>query len=421
MVGIILPGFCLRALNARKISVDVLDPLGRPIQAIMGVSGNTAVIEMASASGMWLLRDDELNPEKTTSYGTGQLIKRAFELGCRKILLGIGGSATVDGGIGMLEALGFTFRDQNGNSLPGTATSLSKVKQIVRPQMLPEDTEILVLCDVNNPLLGEMGSATVFAPQKGAGPEMVSRLEKGLEHWVTLLENITHKEIRSLEGAGAAGGIGCSLALLPNTQLVQGAGFILDLLGMDEHLSWADLVITGEGKIDRQSLAFKAPYALALKAKQAGKPVIALAGIAEYTQEQPFDAVFSILNRPLSLQEAMQQADILLAETASRIAAFLVSIHPELSRTNKIFSQIQKAIQENETDVAEGLLQTVNQEYTNYWFYKGMILKKQQRWSESINALLHAVEKDNGHLQAQAGIQMVRNILGFTNPHLLDP
>jgi glycerate 2-kinase len=330
---------------------------------------------------MRLLKEDELNPEITTTYGTGQLIKRAFELGCSKILLGIGGSATVDGGIGMLEALGFTFHDQEGNILPGTTISLPMIKQITYPPSLPKNAEILVLCDVINPLLGELGAASVFAPQKGAGPEMVMRLEKGLEHWVTLLETITQKEIRSLVGAGAAGGIGCGLALLPNAQLVQGAGFILDLLGIDKHLSWADLVITGEGKIDRQSLAYKAPYALALRAKHAGKPVIALAGTTEYSPEQPFDAVFSLVNRPVSLQQAMQEAGKLLTETATQIAAYTISIHPELFHINKLFSQIQEAIQENKTDEAEDLLQKVSPEYANYWFFKGMVRKKQQQWA----------------------------------------
>lgn len=410
-----------RALHARRITVQVSDPLGRPVEADIGVTGTLAIIEMASASGIRLLGDSEANPEQASSFGTGQLIRRAMELGCTRILLGVGGSATVDGGAGILEALGFRFLDAAGNTIPGRPSFLMEMKDIGIPENLPENTEILVLCDVKNQLLGDNGAARVFAPQKGADPGMVDRLEQGLVHWVSLLERLTGKDIRNMEGSGAAGGVGCGLQMVPDTRLVQGAEYIFDILGMEEHLQWADLVITGEGKIDNQSLAFKAPYALAVRAKKAGKPVIAIAGFHSITDELLFDGVFSIVNKPMSLHEAMSCARELTAETAEQLAGFTVQIHPGLAEMHRRFDSVRKSIQSNTLPEAEDMLASINPDLANYWYYKGMILKRQQKSSDALNAFRQALEIDKGHQPAKAASEMIRNILQFTNPHLLDP
>jgi glycerate kinase len=411
----------IEALGAGRYSAEVNDPLKRPVTCCFGVYGDMAVIEMASASGLKLLSGSERNPETASSFGTGQLIKRAIELGCKRILLGAGGSATVDGGIGILDALGFEFLDCNGKQLPGLASSLPDVTEIRGP--LPElpDIEIDVLCDVNNPLLGKDGAASVFGPQKGAGPEMVLRLERGLENWASVVEKITGSELRSLPGTGAAGGIACGLSLLKNTKLLKGSEFVFEMIGLEEKLKWADLVLTGEGRLDSQSLSDKAPYALSVKARQAGVPVIALAGSYEDSVAGSFDAVFSILNEPVTTGYAMQNAGALVFQTSLQIARFLLTTRPDLAAGNEILKEIQTAMRENQVIKAMELLGKLNSDSAAYWYYKGMALKKQQKWGDAMNAFLNALDLDASFDQARAGLEMTRSILSFTNPHLLDP
>jgi len=324
------------ALGAEVITIKVFDPLGRPVVASFGVAGKTAVIEMASASGLSLLSVNELNPEKTTTYGTGQLFKRALDLGCEKIILGVGGSATVDGGIGLLDALGFKFFDKQGTMLPGWATSLHAVHRVELPSEIKNNPEIIILCDVNNPLLGDNGAAKVFGPQKGADHEMIIRLEEGLKNWIGVLESISGKDLRDVKGMGAAGGISSALMAFFNATPIIGAEYIFDILNLDRHLDWADWVITGEGRIDAQSLALKAPIVLAARAKDAAKPVIALAGSIEGKIDQLYDAVFSIVKGPVSLEESMLNASDLVYFTARQIAGLLLRssfTNPHLSDT----------------------------------------------------------------------------------------
>lgn len=316
----------INALQAEKISVCVSDPLGRPITVTMGVHDRTAIIEMASASGLRLLAEPEMNPWKTSTFGTGQLIRHAADMGCNTILLGLGGSATVDGGIGMLGALGFTFVDDKGNILPALASSLSLISEVILPDVMIHDVEIILLNDVNNPLLGEDGSAHSFGPQKGADPEMVLHLEKGLENWIKVIEKMSGRNIRNLPGAGAAGGIACGLIGFLNARLIPGAEYIMDMLQMEKHLEWADLVITGEGRIDKQSVMNKAPYALARRAIAAGKPIIAWVGSFDPDAADTFDGVFSIINGPVSLNDAMEHARELVAESATQLAKLLYGL-----------------------------------------------------------------------------------------------
>lgn len=312
-----------RALNALPVKVMAEDPLGRSTEALYYRTDDMAIIEMAAASGLRLLTTIEADPWRATSAGTGTLIQHARKSGCSQILLGVGGSATVDGGIGMLGKLGFTFADIDGNQLPAIPASLQHVKQIVSPPDLDDFPKIRILCDVNNPLLGVSGAARVFGPQKGADPDCVRRLEAGLENWIQLLENPGRQSLQSVEGMGAAGGIASGLVALLGAEIKMGASTILDILQFESHLSWCDLVITGEGKADAQSLSLKAPVAVAERAKRAGKPVIAIAGEYDPHVKYPFNAVFSIASGPASLGHLMSNTPALLHSVSVQLAEIL--------------------------------------------------------------------------------------------------
>jgi glycerate 2-kinase len=318
-----------RALNAKVVETTVNDPLGRKVQSKFAKTGKTAIIEMADASGIKLLKTDELNPLKTSSFGTGQLINEALNSGCTEIFLGVGGSATVDGGMGMLEALGFQFFDEKGLELKGNVESLVYVAEIRKPH-LPSDVTIKIICDVDNPLLGENGAATVFGPQKGATHQMVTQLEKGLANWAEILECESGRELTNLKGAGAAGGIALPLVTFFHAEIVPGAFFVLSQLNFEKQVEWADLVITGEGKLDSQTLRNKAPMAVARAARKAGKPVIAIGGSVKKEISNAFDGVFSITPGPVSLEESMQHSAEMLFDLSFELAKLIHSVHGRL-------------------------------------------------------------------------------------------
>ena len=310
------------ALGAQTTVVKVFDPLQREIQSEYAMAGKTAIVEMADASGIKKMKPEELNPLKASSFGTGQLIKHAIDSGCDEILLGVGGSATVDGGSGMLEALGFQFLDSEGNQLPGNGANLKKVRKIIQSQNFRK-IKIQVISDVDNLLLGKNGAAEVFGPQKGATPEMVIKLENGLENWVSLLEYECGRNLKALKGAGAAGGIALPLMAFFNAEIVPGADFILKKLNFEEQVQWADIIITGEGKIDAQTLGDKAPVAVARMARKHRKPVIAIGGSIEKEASEGFDAMFSFINRPISLHDSMMESEKLLFEFSFELARLL--------------------------------------------------------------------------------------------------
>lgn len=318
----------IRALSANRETERVKDPLGRETGAFFGVRGETAVMEMASASGIRLLSAGERDPEAASTYGTGQLMRAALNKGCTRIILGVGGSATIDGGIGMLEALGFSFYDKNGMKIPGTPGSLKFVKEIKAPGIFPPYPEIIVLADVNNPLLGERGTARVFGPQKGAGPDAVARIEAGLRNWAEQLGRISGKNFGDLPGAGAAGGIATGLMALLRARLVSGAGYIFDLLKIDEHIQWADWIITGEGAMDDQSLHMKAPEFLARKAAAMNKPITALTGSWNPSATNSYNGVFSICKGPVSIREAIDNAKSMVSDVSAQIARLLLRSFP---------------------------------------------------------------------------------------------
>ncbi|QKF61954.1 glycerate kinase family protein [Campylobacter curvus] len=301
------------ALGASYIDAITQDPLGVKILARYALIKDLAILEMASASGLTLINEKQRNPLKTSTYGFGLLIKDAISKGARKFIIGIGGSATNDAGTGMLSALGFEFYDENGDLLAGIGENLAKISKISTQNSLKElkQCEFLIACDVDNPLFGKNGAAYVYAPQKGADGRMVKELDDGLKSFANAVKTHFDTEHHKLKGAGAAGGLGFGFVNFLNAKLRPGIDIITDEIGLEDEIKKADLVITGEGKMDFQSSMGKTPTGVAKLAKKHKKPVIALAGcVCEGAQEcnkSGIDAFFCILNEPISLEEAMRK------------------------------------------------------------------------------------------------------------------
>lgn len=305
-----------RTLGGEKIWVEVSDPLGRPIQAsyVILEDGVTAVLEMAVASGLPLLAPDERNPLKTSTYGTGQLIADALNNGCRKFLVGIGGSATNDAGMGMLQALGYRFSDAQGNILHGCGESLEGVASIDVSSVNPalSEAQFIVACDVEAPLYGPTGAAYVFAPQKGADPAMVERLDNGLKHFseVALQCLEATEDYSQSPGAGAAGGLGFGFIAFLNAHLERGIEMVLDAIGFDELIKGASLVITGEGRVDSQTLTGKTPFGVLKRAMKQDIPVVAIGGSVTLKPkaaiEAGFAGVYAVTPAGMPLEIAMQ-------------------------------------------------------------------------------------------------------------------
>lgn len=319
------------ATQGRLIEAEVTAPLGNQVKSFFGLSGDgkTAIIEMAAASGLHLVPMDRRNPCQTTSFGTGELIKQALDLGVQHIILGIGGSATNDGGAGMLQALGLRLLDKNGQSIGFGGTALSNLAEIQLADLDPrlQHVQIEVACDVNNPLCGERGASAIFGPQKGATPEMVNELDAALAHFAEIADRDCGKQIKEQSGAGAAGGMGGGLLLLPNVQLKAGVQIVLDNLKLAEQVKEADLVITGEGRMDAQSILGKTPIGVARMAKQFNKPVIAIVGCLredyDVVYEHGIDAVFPIIRSLGDLPTILKQGEQNLISTAQNVARLL--------------------------------------------------------------------------------------------------
>ena len=300
-------------LGGKWIEVEVSDPLMRPIRACYGVvdDGHTAIIEMASASGLTLLAEEERNPLKTSTYGTGHLIADALKRGCRKLLIGIGGSATNDAGTGMLSALGFRLFDAEGISLAGCGESLERIATIDSSHILPElkAVDIRVACDVTNPFCGPQGAAYIFASQKGADRQMVEQLDRGMHHFAEVIREYNKVDVTNISGAGAAGGLGGAFSALLGARLCRGVELVLDALHFEELLTGCDLVVTGEGRIDRQTLMGKAPMGVLKAATHQDIPVIAIGGSIEQSPEleqSGFSSILSINEEGLPLHLAMR-------------------------------------------------------------------------------------------------------------------
>jgi glycerate kinase len=315
------------------IEAEANDPLGRKIKTSIGFinDGKTAVIEMADKSGLKLLLHQALDPLHASSFGTGELIRTAIDKGARKIILGIGGSATVDGGCGALQALGLRFLDKSNkelNNLPETLVHLEAI-DISGIDKRIRETELIVLCDVSNFLLGEKGAAAVFGPQKGASEDDVIILEKALNKLREVSFLKTGKDMNAFRHGGAAGGTSAGFNIFLNAKLVQGIDYFLDITGFDEALEKADLLITGEGSIDLQTLEGKGPFGVARRAKKKNIPVIGLAGKVPMEPnvklDHYFDVLMAIADPSVNLKTALQQTAANLRQTASQLGK-LVSI-----------------------------------------------------------------------------------------------
>lgn len=317
--------------GGEMISVPCVNPLGAKIRGkyLILADGKTAVIEMAQAAGLCLIAREQQNPLYTTTYGVGEIILAALDSGYRKFIVCIGGSATVDAGIGMLQALGFRFLNKAGEEIASGGLAIANLRKIEvsgADKRLPE-CSFQVACDVDNLICGPRGAARVFAPQKGATPEMVEILEDNLRHFSEIVNSDLGIDISDVKGGGAAGGIGASLFAFLNAQLVSGVELVLDSMDFSTKLQGADLIITGEGQLDEQTAYGKVPMGVARRAKEKGLPVIALAGAigTDYANLSPLgiDAAVSIVNRPMSLEEAMADAGLLLSQCSEAVIRLL--------------------------------------------------------------------------------------------------
>lgn len=302
--------------NGEFIEKEVTGPLGERIKASFGIlgDGKTAVIEMARASGLALVPKEKRNPAITTTYGVGELIREALERGVKRILVGIGGSATNDGGAGMAQALGAKLLDKNGNDLPFGGLALKELVSIDMSRFHPlaKDCEVIVMADVKNPLCGPKGASYVYGPQKGGTKELIEELDKSLFNFAQVIKKDLGKDILDLPGAGAAGGLGGGLVAFLNATLRPGIEVVLETLGIERKLEGVSLVISGEGKIDGQTIFGKGPAGIAKKAKEKNIPVILLGGSIDddaeiLKKEGLVDALFSITRGPISLEESIKK------------------------------------------------------------------------------------------------------------------
>ena len=318
----------VEATDGKMVMLPVMGPMGDFVGAFYGLSGDgqTAFIEMAAASGLMLVPAGERNPLRATSYGTGELIRHALDAGVRHIILGIGGSATVDGGMGMAQALGARFLDERGESVGLGGGALQRLGKIDLSDLDPRlpDCRIEVACDVDNPLLGERGAAAVFGPQKGACIEMVAVLERGLQNYARVMLAATGQDVAPMVGGGAAGGMGAAARVFLNATLKSGIDIVLEAVHLEEALRDADLVITGEGRMDSQTVGGKAPVGVARIAKKYDIPVIGIAGVlgdgVEAVHQHGIDAVFSILPALAPLAEVLDRGEQNLYACARNIA-----------------------------------------------------------------------------------------------------
>lgn len=302
-------------MNGKEQTVIVADPLGRPISAVYGMieESKIAIMEMSAAAGITLVTDEERNPLNTTTYGVGEMIKDAIEKGCREFIIGIGGSATNDGGIGMLQALGFGLLDEEGRQVAYGAKGLKDIVTITSDNVIPQlkDCIFHIACDVNNPLCGSKGASAVYGPQKGADEAMVADMDKWLADYAKLTNEQYNETVsKDAAGTGAAGGLGFAFLAYLNGSLEPGIDLILEQTKLEEYVKDADVVVTGEGRLDFQTAMGKAPIGVAKLAKKYGKKVVAFAGSvtkdAVECNKNGIDAFFPILRGICTLEDAMK-------------------------------------------------------------------------------------------------------------------
>lgn len=314
-------------LGGEIIATKVLDAQNNPVESAFAIlPGNIGVVEMARASGLAILGSKPLDARAAHSYGTGQLIAAALDKGCTQILLGVGGSATTDAGTAAMEALGVVWLDAQDTPLRiRGGKDLHRIAGADLSQLHPglATARLTIACDVDNPFYGPQGAAFVFSPQKGATAEEVVLLDQGLKSFAHVAQKVTGTDLSTMPGSGAAGGIAGGFCAFLGASLQGGFELVAELLGLQKHLAECDLVITGEGKLDSQTLGGKGPYGIAMEARKLGKPVIAMAGMlpAENWEDfQAFDAMFALADRPMALPEAMQRAPELVKKLAFQVA-----------------------------------------------------------------------------------------------------
>ena len=320
-------------MGGRLINVDVTGPVGRKVSAVYGIvdSSKTAIIEMSQAAGITLVSGDEKNPLYTTTFGVGELIKDAINKGCRHFVVGIGGSATNDCGIGMLQALGYEFLDKEGKQVGFGASGVRDIVSIRDENVIKELSECYfrVACDVNNPLCGDLGCSAIYGPQKGATKEMVADMDGWLKSYSKIVKEKYPDADCEYPGTGAAGGLGYAFFNFTNSKLESGIKIVLDETKLEEYVKDADIVVTGEGRLDHQTVMGKAPVGVANIAKKYNKKVIAFSGSvtedAGVCNEHGIDAFFPILRRIVTLEEAMQTdtAKKNLTDTAEQVFRLL--------------------------------------------------------------------------------------------------
>lgn len=324
----------ISSLKGQSIACEVTGPLPEQrIQSYWGLvdAGQTAVIEMAKANGIHLLKPSQRNPMLTSTYGTGAMIKKALDLGVKKIIIGLGGSVTNDGGAGMAQALGVRFLNHAGESIQVRGGNLDQVKSIDLSGLDPRlaDTEIIVASDVNNPLCGPNGASNIFGPQKGATPEIVNQLDQNLGHFADVVARQIGRDHRHVAGAGAAGGLGFGLMAFTAASIRSGVELMIEQVQLSEKIAQADYVLTGEGKIDSQTSLGKTPFGVAQLAKQFNKPVIAFAGLVGEGIEDLFESGFSQIigiNPPdCPLEEALKNAEMNLEKAVAEIVKNLLT------------------------------------------------------------------------------------------------
>lgn len=319
----------IQGMGGTIVSCRVTGPLGRPVDCEYGIlqDGKTAVIEMAKAAGLTLVPVEKRNPLMTTTYGVGEVIRDAVKRGCRRFIVGIGGSATNDGGAGMLQALGFSVLDKMGNQIGFGAGELMRIDRVGSENAMPEllECNFRVACDVTNPLCGLKGASAVYGPQKGATPDMIRDMDAGLKHFARVSGEVFPSADAEYPGTGAAGGLGFAFQAFLNGVLESGVIIILEETGLAEYLQDADYVITGEGRLDGQTVQGKAPVGVAGLAKEYGKPVIAFSGgvaaDAGLCNNAGIDAFFPIVRSTVSLAEAMKEENAVrnMADTVEQV------------------------------------------------------------------------------------------------------
>jgi glycerate kinase len=321
----------IEATGGTRVERAVTGPLGEQVQAFYGLAGGEqlAVIEMAAASGLELVPPEQRNPLITTSFGTGELIRCALDAGARRFVLGVGGSATNDGGAGMLQALGVRFLDAQGAELGPGGGELERLARIDVAQLDARirDSVFDVACDVSNPLVGPQGASAIFGPQKGASADMVRQLDANLRHYAQVIKRDLGHDVADYPGAGAGGGIAAAMMVFLDGRLRPGSEIVTDAVGLERAVRDADLVITGEGRIDGQSVKGKTPVGVARVAQRLGKPVIGIGGClardAAAVHAHGIDAVFGAVSRPCTVREALDEAAFNLRTAARNVAAAL--------------------------------------------------------------------------------------------------